>query len=550
MKRNSPTKKNSGMSLLEVIIAVSIFAIAATILLQGFVTSGRINKKSNLYLEATSTAQNIMEEIKAKDFEEVALAFNYPIDDTKPTGRVRLSFLDSQEGNIGPEEGQLGIKEVIKNGDKYDEVSLYKESYGEDESKVTASVISKDNGRTYKFNPRKTGDNQSKYYFELINVPGNHETFDALIEFDGSKDSGYKKKASGNDEEGKNDYLAPSISKLDSKTNAFLIMKKNWDDNAMQSLATKQNKAAEAEWQTALDNALPAQGEANYEELREKYIAEHPRPEQLDPDEMYEHTRRTLFVKIVEENGIIKAKAKYTLCAYDYVKEDGGEYERMDFCPCKGKGEEGEGLYDGCFCTAKSAYVTFYASEADSDFNNLYVLYYPNYNSTSSVNPLDEFVLDNTTNHPLNFYITKQRDEVLDIPTSVQENTYRTAITIKESPDLRGFENWNTNPSLYEAATKLLTNINYDISDVDKILERPKINQMKLTYLSVSKDGSEGRKVTGNSAEKVLRYNGLDNKVQMDRIYTAKVGVYKKGAAKQNFPDSELIVTLDGAKEN
>ena len=59
------------MTLLEVIIAVSIFSITAIVLLQSFVTSSRINKKSNLYLEATTVAQNIMEEIKAKKFEEV-----------------------------------------------------------------------------------------------------------------------------------------------------------------------------------------------------------------------------------------------------------------------------------------------------------------------------------------------------------------------------------------------------------------------------------------------------------------------------------------------
>ena len=80
MNREKLQKNNAGMTLLEVIVAVSIFSIAAIVLLQSFVTSGRINRKSNTYLEATSTAQNVMEEIKAKRFKEVALAFNYPID--------------------------------------------------------------------------------------------------------------------------------------------------------------------------------------------------------------------------------------------------------------------------------------------------------------------------------------------------------------------------------------------------------------------------------------------------------------------------------------
>ena len=41
-KRKNP---NAGMTLLEVIIAVSIFSITAIVLLQGFVTSSRINRK-------------------------------------------------------------------------------------------------------------------------------------------------------------------------------------------------------------------------------------------------------------------------------------------------------------------------------------------------------------------------------------------------------------------------------------------------------------------------------------------------------------------------
>ena len=224
------------MTLIEVIVAVSIFSIAAIVLFRGFVTSGIINRKSNLYLEATTVAQNIMEEIKSRDFGDVSLAFNYPVDST--TGKARLSFLDSQLNRI--KDGSLGIQEVVKDQDGYKQVRTYKASDGEDTSKVTASVISTDNGKTYTFNPRESGENASKYYFELTDVENYHESFDALVEFDGSKTSGYKKKTVTNNEYGRNDYLMPNISKLDTKTNAFLIMDKNWDENAMKEITTGQ----------------------------------------------------------------------------------------------------------------------------------------------------------------------------------------------------------------------------------------------------------------------------------------------------------------------
>ena len=55
-------------------------------------------------------------------------------------------------------------------------------------------------------------------------MTANRETFDALVEFDGSESSGYKEKTVTGTGTGKNDYLAPKISDMDSKTNAFLIM--------------------------------------------------------------------------------------------------------------------------------------------------------------------------------------------------------------------------------------------------------------------------------------------------------------------------------------
>ena len=44
MKGRKSNINDAGISLLELIIAVSIFAIAAVVFLQAFVTSGHVNK--------------------------------------------------------------------------------------------------------------------------------------------------------------------------------------------------------------------------------------------------------------------------------------------------------------------------------------------------------------------------------------------------------------------------------------------------------------------------------------------------------------------------
>lgn len=170
MKFTKTKINNAGMSLLELIIAVSIFAIAAVIFLQAFVTSGRVNKKSGLYLDASTAAQNLMEEIKAKSFEDVSMAFNYPIDPVTKT--IRLGFLSDQASHL--ENGSLVLKETLKDGSSYKDVRLYRAS-DKDTSAVTASVISTDNGKTGTFNPRTKGKNQSKYYFQISGLAsGDH----------------------------------------------------------------------------------------------------------------------------------------------------------------------------------------------------------------------------------------------------------------------------------------------------------------------------------------------------------------------------------------
>jgi len=139
-------------------------------------------------------------------------------------------------------------------------------------------------------------------------------------------------------------------------------------------------------------------------------------------------------------------------------------------------------------------------------------------------------------------------DLVKNPPTTTQEANYRMSFTVEENPTARGNANWNTNLGLYRAQIRLRSNLDYDISNLTQS-NRPKLNQMKLTYRETTDSGLV-KKATGNSAKTVLDFNSLDDKEAYDRIYTAKVTIYKEGAAKKNFPDEDKILTLDGSKEN
>lgn len=547
---------NRGMTVLEVIIAVSIFAIAATILFKGFVTSGRINRKSGFYLEATSVAQNIMEEIKSKEFGDVALTFNYPIDPI--TEGSRIQFLDPQKQKI--KDGVIGIREVLKNDDgTFSDVALYQEAFGDDVSKVTASVISKDEGKTYEFNARKDGSNASKYYYEMTGVKNDLYTFDALIEFDGSTDSGYKGNEYSTDEGEKNDYLSPNIVKLDSKSNAFLAIGPKYSDwiprDEMNRMINQQFTKAKQLWKAEYNKRIGGLTPNTEEFIRahDEFMAEYKEPEKLDPADVYKYMKRKLILKITEESdGSASVSSKRMASAFEYEKENGSQFENFSICPCNGQGmDESVEKNAECFCTYREEdYTMFYSSETNTELKNLYLFYYPNYNSVSSTKPLDEIILDNTANHKLQFYVTKQRDEVNNVPNSVQESMYRMLLTIQEKPSAAGNSNWNTNLGLFRAQTKLLTNLTYNISDMDQVLNRPRIDlQMKLVYEDV-RDSGVNRKVSSSGSKKVLSMNGLDDRAAKDRIYLAKVSVYKEGAADKDYPEEELVATLDGAKED
>ena len=346
MGKKTVRQDNAGMSLLEFVVAVSIFMVLALILFRGFVSTSRLNKKSGTYLSATTLAQNIMEEMKAKTFAQTALAFNYQVNPITKEKRFRFLQEDSSEA---ADTSNVVTKELLKTDNTYKKARLYEEA-GNDADKVTASILSTDKGKTYTFLPKTKGSNASKYYFSMEGIKDQNNTFDALVEVDGSKSSGYKKNASGK-KTGKNDYLMPNISKLNTEKNAFLIMDQDWDQNAMETMLKEQL----------------AEAQKKYREEKPTGVKE---PTELNYADVYANTKRILEIKVTKEAGVITAKARYTLWAYSYQNPD-NPYETMAICPCHGKNlgksQSDSDWIPGCFCTYVSAYTAFYSSEAGNN---------------------------------------------------------------------------------------------------------------------------------------------------------------------------------------
>lgn len=72
MREDREKKRNSGFTLVEVLIAVAILAVISIPVLQSFVSVATVNSKSRRRLSATTIAENLMESCKGISLKEVA----------------------------------------------------------------------------------------------------------------------------------------------------------------------------------------------------------------------------------------------------------------------------------------------------------------------------------------------------------------------------------------------------------------------------------------------------------------------------------------------
>lgn len=164
INRKNGMNSNSGFSLVELLIAVTILAIIVIPLLHMFITSTKINVKSRQTLRATTVAQDIMEGLKAYTLEEVRSQFEppegaggsgyhyptdgfYVIDSSMIQGGVReLTELEHE----GEEIYYFGIENIKLQGGEYDafielDASTYGSKAQEKRKNPGAGIVAHDN---------------------------------------------------------------------------------------------------------------------------------------------------------------------------------------------------------------------------------------------------------------------------------------------------------------------------------------------------------------------------------------------------------------------
>ena len=100
---------NRGFSLVEILIAVAILVLCAVPLLKAFVTSAQTNARARQNLNATTLAENIMEEIKAAGVEDYGVKSG----DTVTIDGVDLPVYEAEYSNYSFDGRAYDVKAVM-----------------------------------------------------------------------------------------------------------------------------------------------------------------------------------------------------------------------------------------------------------------------------------------------------------------------------------------------------------------------------------------------------------------------------------------------------
>lgn len=147
-------KDNQGMTLIELLVAITILGLVATPLLHGFLTSAHTEVKARKMGEVTSVAQNVMEVVEGNEFDDIVvekIEDSYIIFETATNNNVDeqyYSLVESYEpyGMDKPyaEDYHIGLKNYEFMGKKYDVmVDISASEYTEFNNNDKLSVYSK-----------------------------------------------------------------------------------------------------------------------------------------------------------------------------------------------------------------------------------------------------------------------------------------------------------------------------------------------------------------------------------------------------------------------
>lgn len=216
---------NKGLSLIEVLVAITILAIVVTPFLHSFVTTANTNRKAKDIHKATVLAQSIVESCKAESLEDIAMQFDYPAEGFRIVSTDRIN--NGTDWRFHVKELRLNTTVSPSSPPAYLKTINYESpliaSETDKRSKVTSSIY-------WEGAPKKTeflGQSNGFYYFAMENVKQDNSKYDVLIKLDASSYHG------GGTTPDYNDKEFNQIPVIDDKQDALCVQKDMYRENAI-----------------------------------------------------------------------------------------------------------------------------------------------------------------------------------------------------------------------------------------------------------------------------------------------------------------------------
>lgn len=218
VRRQDGKLNNKGVSLVELIIAMTILSIVVVVIYQGFILSAQTNSKAKLQHKATSLAQNVLEGLKAENINTILHQFSMPAatvgEGAGSTVSVNFDILPMSIMNV-VDEANPTVEELNARVGTFG--TYVDTSEGADQSKYITSA-------------------DGKYYLYLKDVEMENTLFDVLITIDGSP---YK---TGSDKgQAYNDQTTIMIPSMDTTYDALVANSNVYDNEGFNAVSNSIN---------------------------------------------------------------------------------------------------------------------------------------------------------------------------------------------------------------------------------------------------------------------------------------------------------------------
>lgn len=414
LKRSKQHKKlnNKGITLVELIVAITILMLVSGTLLSAFVSSMRMSKKSRDLHRATTVAQNVMEGIKLKSAEELAYQFNYPVVKDSAGNdvynfTVYLPNMFQYSGNMQASVGELyattngaGDPVLAKTNAityaEYEALKVDPTANAAALAQANSAYVSNLSSDYYDF----MQDMNGVYYYYLRNLENDGAYYNAKITIDASP---YR--STGTSSISANSEKIISVPTIDSTYDAVEVMG-NYDEQALTEF------------------------QLNCGAVDENKI------------------HRTITVKVENAPTLLMVDQTTVQVFYHYEYVDNGTTYTADFDNI---------AFDNT------------GNETIQQLRNVYLYYYPSYDRTNAAYR-DDIVIENYDNRDMEVYIIKQEDISLTQGVlTTKEISYRVDFNVKETTtNVAGNShvalrtNWNKNLSdIYTGSDTTTNQVNW-----------------------------------------------------------------------------------------